>query len=134
MSYTSYLKGKAQANQDLRNKYVATKTCPEALKNRDELQFVVADLQKKAINSDYWRGYADAHTQRLGDVRAYYNFGDCDNYFNRYKVDKLGKIVDKKNTKAQDLINAETKKQNRLVLFVGLAVMLVGTLIILKRK
>ena len=134
MSYSSYLKGKAQANQDLRNKYLATKSCPDALKNRDELQFVVSDLTKKAINSDYWRGYSDVFAKRLGDVRAYYNFGDCDNYFNRYKVDKLGKIVDKKNTKAQELINAQTKKQNRLVLFVGFAVMLVGTIIILKRK
>ena len=99
MGYSDYLKGKADANAVLRTKYQATKTCPDALKNRDELQFVVSDLTKKAINSSYWRGYSDAHAQRLKDVSAYYNFGDCDNYFNRYKVDKLGKIVDKKTQK-----------------------------------
>ena len=47
MGYSDYLKGKADANAVLRTKYQATKTCPDALKNRDELQFVVSDLQKK---------------------------------------------------------------------------------------
>ena len=56
---------KSRSKCSFRNKYQATKTCPDALKNRDELQFVVSDLTKKAINSSYWRGYSDAICQRL---------------------------------------------------------------------
>ena len=78
---SSYYKGKDTARNFLRTRFIATKSCREAKKNRDELEAIVSDLSKKAIGSSYWKGEYDVYKQRLQDVRAYYNFGDCDNYF-----------------------------------------------------
>lgn len=131
---SSYYKGKDTARNFLRTRFRATKACRTAKKNRDELEAIVSDLSKKAIGSSYWKGEYDVYKQRLQDVRAYYNFGDCDNYFNRFKVDELGKIVDRESSEYQELVDAQTKKQNKIVLVIGGLVMAVGTIIILKRK
>ena len=49
---------KSRCKCSFKDEISGSKTCPDALKNRDELQFVVSDLTKKAINSSYWRGYS----------------------------------------------------------------------------
>ncbi len=131
---SSYYKGKDTARNFLSTRFKATKSCRTAKKNRDELEAIVSDLSKKAISSSYWKGEYEVYKQRLQDVTAYYNFGDCDNYYNRFKVDEIGKIVDRESVEYQDLVDAQTKKQNQIVLAIGGLVMAVGTLIILKRK
>ena len=112
---SSYYKGKDTARNFLRTRFRATKSCRTAKQNRDELEAIVSDLSKKAIGSSYSKGEYDVYKQRLQDVSAYYNFGDCDNYFNRFKVDELGKIVDRESSEYQDLVDAQTKKQNKIV-------------------
>lgn len=134
MGYYDYIKGKNQATQELYTKYKPTKACETARKNKEELAIIVADYSKKALGSDWSRGYYDVYKKRKQDVDAYYNFGDCENYFNRKKLKEVGKVVDEESKKYEEIVSAQTTKQNKIVLFVGTAIMLVGLVIVLKRK
>ncbi|MBW2998675.1 hypothetical protein KY321_04005 [Candidatus Woesearchaeota archaeon] len=134
MSYRDYINGKNKATQELRTRYKPTKACETARKNKEELAIVVADLSKKALGSDYWSGYYQIYKKRKQDVDAYYNFGDCENYFNRKKLKEVGKVVEAESEKYEEIVSAQTTKQNKIVLFVGTAIMLVGLVIILKKK
>ena len=134
MGYSDYIRGRQKATQELYTKYKATKSCETARKNKEELAIVVADLSKKALGSDYWNGYYGVYNKRLGDVKAYYNFGDCENYFNRKKLKEVGEVVEAESEKYEEIVSAQTTKQNKIVLFVGTAIMLVGLVIILKKK
>jgi hypothetical protein len=134
MGYNDFIRGKNDATSELYTKYRATKSCETARQNKEELAIIVADLSKKALGSDYWSGYYQAYKKRKEDVDAYYNFGDCQNYFDRKKLKEVGKIVDTESKKYEEIVSAQTSKQNKTVLFVGTAIMLVGLVIILKKK
>ena len=134
MGYNDFIRGKNDATSELYTKYKATKVCETARKNKEELAVIVPDLSKKAIGSDYWSGYYQAYKKRKEDVDAYYNFGDCQNYFDRKKLKEVGEIVDTESKKYEEIVSAQTSKQNKTVLFVGTAIMLVGLVIILKKK
>lgn len=134
MGYSDFIKGKEKATSELRTKYVATKSCETARKYKEELAVIVPDLSKKAIGSDYWSGYYQVYKKRKEDVDAYYNFGDCQNYFDRKKLKEVGEIVETESKKYEEIVSEQTSKQNKTVLFVGTAIMLVGLVIILKKK
>jgi len=135
MGYYDVGRGRGDAFAFLRTgKYEVTKDCPKALRNKEELDVVISDTTKKALGSDYWSGYNSVLKERRGEVQAYYRFGKCDDYFNRKKSQDLGKIVDRESEKYEDLISAQTKKQNTIVLGIGVIVILIGTLLIFKRK
>lgn len=134
MGYSDFIRGENDANKVLQTKYKPTKNCETAKRNKEELAVVIPDLSKKAIGSDYWSGYLKAYKKRKEDVDAYYNFGDCQNYFDRKKVEEVGKIIDTESKKYEEIVSAQTSKQNKTVLFVGTAIMLVGLVIILKKK
>lgn len=134
MSYTDFIRGKNDATAELRTKFQITKHCPTARENKEKLAIINLDLSKKALGSDYWSGYYGVYKKRKQDIDAYYNFGDCENYFNRKKLEAVGKVVEAESEKYEDIVSAQTSKQNKIVLFVGTAIMLVGLVIILKKK
>lgn len=134
MSNINFYRGEQKATQELYTKYKATKSCETARKNKEELAVIIADLSKKALGSDYWSGYYNVYKKRKQDVDAYYNFGDCKNYFERKKLKEVEKVIKDESEKYEDIVSAQTSKQNKIVLFVGTAIMLVGLVIILKRK
>jgi hypothetical protein len=135
MGYYDVGRGRGDAFAFLRTgKYEVTKDCPTALRNKEELDVVISDTTKKALGSDYWSGYNSVLKERRGEVLAYYRFGKCDDYFNRKKSQDLGKIVDRESQIYEDLISAQTKKQNTIVLGIGAIVILIGTILIFKKK
>lgn len=134
MGYYDAIKGKNDATSELYTKYRATKSCETARQNKEQLAIIVADLSKKALGSDYWSGYYQVYKKRKQDVDAYYTFGDCENYFNRKKLKEVEKVVVEDSEEYEKIVSAQTSKQNKIVLFVGTAIMLVGLVIVLKRK
>jgi len=132
MSNSDYYRGRRDAEAVLRD-YKPTKVCPTAKKNKETLSLLVNEASKKAINNSYWNGYYYILKKGYGEVLAYYNFGDCDNYFERRKTEKLNTIISKEGADYEKIVTAQTQKQNKIVLFIGASIMLVGFVIIIKK-
>jgi hypothetical protein len=94
---------------------------------------LVNEASKKAINNSYWKGYHYILNKGYGEVLAYYNFGDCGNYFERRNTEKLNTIISKEGADYEKIVTAQTQKQNKIVLFIGASIMLVGFIIIIKK-
>lgn len=134
MGYYDFGKGKRGAIKFLEEEgYKTTKVCPTALLNKEKLTAIISNTTKKALDSDYWSGYNYILKERLGEISAYYGFGECDEYFERKKIQDLNKIVDRESEDYEDLITAQTKKQNTIVMLIGAGVVAIGTLIIFKK-
>ena len=132
MSNSDYYRGRREAEVVLRD-FRPTKICPTAKKNKETLSIIVNEASKKAINSSYWKGYHYILKKGYGEVLAYYNFGDCTNYFERRNTEKLNKIISEEGADYEKIVTAQTQKQNKIVLFIGASIMLVGFIIIIKK-
>ena len=134
MGYQDFRKGEQDAFNELQNKYQPSKYCPTARQLKEEIAIINADLSKKAIGSDYWSGYYRMWKNRADDINAFYRFGDCDNYFAKKKLEVVGEVIEKESVKYEEIVSAQTSKQNKIVLFIGASIMIVGTIIILRKK
>ena len=129
----AFVKGRTVAKQELINRYKPTKFCSEAKKNIEQLRVLVEDFSKKGISDNFFSGVAYEYKARLEECIAYYNFGDCDNYFAKKKLEVVSDIINKESIEAQSLVSKQTEKQNKVVLFIGASIMLVGLFIIVKK-
>ena len=97
------------------------------------LTVILSDLRKKAIGSRFYSDVARGIEKFLSEHKWYYSFGDCTNYEKERVFNMTNELISEESKDYEGDISKQTENINKNVLYIGVAIMLLGGLIILKK-
>ena len=127
-------KGERDANAVLKNTLLPTNDCLLARKHLDKLSVKIEELATKSISSKYYAGSLRIYDNRYKAVEAKYNQNNCSLFISDKKADLVRTIVERENEEAESIVEAQTKKQNTIILGVGGVILFIGLLVIIKKR
>jgi hypothetical protein len=130
----SYLAGRTQATNELKDKYKPSKNCAENWDNIEKINLIITEYMKAFDGSERSKGYIDTYKARQRELELYIKFHQCTTSEQDVLNEITEDIINSGNEESNKDLGGKGDSDSRQILIVGGGILLIATLIIIFKK